>query len=174
MGTIRPMEQACLLIGVLCKDDDVLTSYMEGAKEFGAPALISPALPFHFTDYYTATMGAPLIRRFYLYGAGFDVESLADVKIRTNSLESEAAKTIDLGVERPLNLDPGYLTLSKLILASTKDNIHRIYHKKGLFVENTLFYRAKSYRPWPWTYPDYASQPYIDFLNRARNELLRS
>ena len=28
---------------------------------------------------------------------------------------------------RPLNLDPGYLTPAKLVLASTKDHAHRIY-----------------------------------------------
>lgn len=173
MGKIGRMETSCLIIGVLCNDDDTLVSYMEGLSEFGKPEIISPSIFFDFTDYYTSTMGAPLSRRFYLFPPGFDPETLPDIKIRTNELEEAAARDLDLGVERPINLDPGYMTLSKLILASTKDHAHRIYLRDGIFAEITLYYRAKTFQPGPYTFPDYASKTYINFLNNSRSHLLK-
>jgi hypothetical protein len=173
MGEVHAPERACLIVGVLCKDDGVLTSFMKKINDFGTPEIISGPIPFDFTNYYTPTMGAPLIRRFYLYSPGFQTETLPDIKIRTNALEAEAAARLDLGVKRPINLDPGYLTLSKLILASTKDHIHRIYLREGIYAEITLHYRNGTFRPGQWTFPDYASETYINFLNEARGELLQ-
>jgi hypothetical protein len=147
---------------------------MEKVKDFGTPEVISEAIPFDFTEYYVPSMGSPLIRRFYLYAPGFRTETLPDIKIRTNALEADAAARLDLGVPRPINLDPGYLTLSKLILASTKDHIHRIYLRDGIYAEITLHYRGGSYRPGQWTFPDYASDTYIRFLNEVRDKLLKN
>ncbi|MBU0753691.1 MAG: DUF4416 family protein [Planctomycetes bacterium] len=174
MGPLRNMERACLLLGVLCKDDDALTHYMKGVKDFGEALIISQVIAFDFTEYYTADMGSPLVRRFYLYPPGFDPASLPEIKLRTNAMETEAARTLDLGVSRPLNLDPGYLTLSKVILASTKDHMHRIYLRDGIYAECTLYYQHKTYRPWPWTFPDYASDTYIRFFNEIRVQALRT
>jgi hypothetical protein len=42
---------------------------------------------------------------------------------------------------RPLNLDPGYLTEAKLVLATTKDRNHRLYLDRGIFAEVTLCYQ---------------------------------
>jgi hypothetical protein len=113
-------------------------------------------------------MGSPLFRQFYLYTPPFNRERLPDVKLLTNRLEQEAAGQLDLGVERPLNLDPGYLSPSKLVLASTKDHAHRVYLRDGIYAEVTLYYQKKSYRSWPWTFPDYASETYIRIFNEAR------
>ena len=41
--------------------------------------------------------------------------------------KQEYARAAGHAEPRPLNLDPGYLTLAKLVLASTKDFAHRIY-----------------------------------------------
>ena len=72
------------------------------------------------------------------------------------------------GISRIINIDPGYLDLSKLILASTKDYKHRIYLTKGIYAEVTLFYQDKTFCPWEWTYPDYKTGEYIEIFNRIR------
>jgi hypothetical protein len=172
MGELRAPEKACLLVGVLCRDKDVLTEYCHCIKEFGDPCLASPLYDFDFTEYYHASMGAPLFRRFYLYPPGFAPETLADVKLRTNRIETEAAQDPSFKVARPLNLDPGYLTLGKLVLASTKDHSHRIYLRDGIFAEVTLHFRDKRYRAWPWTFPDFSSDRYSDFFLEARRRFL--
>jgi hypothetical protein len=73
--------------------------------------------------------------------------------------------------ERPLNLDPGYITLAKLVLASTKDHAHRIYLSQGIYAEITLNYRAGSWQPLPWTYPDYRRSDFQEFFTNCREYL---
>ncbi|MDD5512405.1 MAG: DUF4416 family protein [Candidatus Omnitrophica bacterium] len=70
--------------------------------------------------------------------------------------------------KRSINIDPGYLDMAKLVLATTKDFCHRIYLGSGIFGEVTLVYRKDSFQPWEWTYPDYRSREYIETFNRIR------
>ncbi|MDZ4819425.1 MAG: DUF4416 family protein [Planctomycetota bacterium] len=72
---------------------------------------------------------------------------------------------------RPLNLDPGYITAAKLVLASTKDHTHRIYLSQGIFAEITLFYRHKRWEHHEWTFPDYRREDYQAFFTSARKYL---
>ena len=171
MESIEKPEPAALLIGVISGDREFLGLCHEALERFGSPAATSPVLPFNFTRYYEKTMGTDLYRRFLIYPKGFRREELADLKILTGNLEKELGEKTHLSVPRPVNIDPGYLTPSKLILASTKDHAHRIYLGKGIYAEVTLRYQAGSFRGWPWTYPDYASKEYLEFFNGARNDL---
>ncbi|MFH1860257.1 MAG: DUF4416 family protein, partial [bacterium] len=88
----------------------------------------------------------------------------ARIKILTNSIEQEF---IDKD-KRRINLDPGYLNTAKLVLATTKDNSHRIYIGNGIYVEITLRFIAKTFRKMEWTYTDYQTQDYIEIFNSVR------
>jgi hypothetical protein len=73
-----------------------------------------------------------------------DPGRLAEIKRLTNEWEAEYAALEIHPEPRPLNLDPGYITAAKLVLASTKDQGHRIYLRDGIFAEVTLrFVRGK-------------------------------
>ena len=72
--------------------------------------------------------------------------------------------------KRRVNLDPGYLLLSRLVLSTFKDFAHRIYLGRGVFAEVTLIFREGSFRPLPWTYPDYAAPETIALFNKARED----
>jgi hypothetical protein len=72
-----------------------------------------------------------------------------------------------------LNLDPGYLTAAKLVLASTKDHAHRIYLRGGVYAEVTLNFRAGQWQMLPWTYPDYRRDDYQSFFTTCRELLMR-
>ena len=72
-----------------------------------------------------------------------------------------------------MNLDPGYVTVSKLVLASAKDFAHRIYLADGIYSEVTLTYVHGVWRSHPYTFPDYASGRYDGFLTAARESLRR-
>ena len=74
---------------------------------------------------------------------------------------------------RPLNLDPGYITAAKLVLASTKDHAHRIYLQDGIYAEVTLAYRHRAWQPLEWTYPDYRRADFQEFFTRCREFLLQ-
>ena len=74
----------------------------------------------------------------------------------------------DTTVKRPVNLDPGYLEHSKVILASTKNFYHRMYLCRGIFGEVTMHFRNGAYEFFPWTYPDYKSPEYQKFFLELR------
>jgi hypothetical protein len=70
-----------------------------------------------------------------------------------------------------MNLDPGYIAPSKLVLASTKDYSHRIHLSDGIYAEVTLLYSRGRWKELEWTYPDYRTVAYHDFFTRVRTRL---
>ena len=101
-----------------------------------------------------------------------DPAALAEIKRQTNEWEAEYAALGRHPEPRPLNLDPGYITPAKLVLASTKDHAHRIYLRDGIYAEVTLAYRQRQWQPLEWTYPDYRRDDYQRFFSECRNWLL--
>jgi hypothetical protein len=137
-------------------------------EQFGPVALASQMFDFNQTRYYEATMGPGLRKQFLAFGELIDPERLAGIKRQTIALEAELAQTGRHSEPRPLNLDPGLLSLGKFCLATTKDQQHRIYLRDGIFAEVTLRYQDGAFEPWPWTYADYQEKGVRQFLNEAR------
>jgi hypothetical protein len=135
---------------------------------FGPIGLASERFDFHQTSYYEATMGAGLRKQFLVLRDLRALDELARVKLLTNDLERQLALTATYAEPRPLNLDPGLLTLGKFMLATTKDQAHRIYLRDGIYGEVTLRFRAGAFEPWPWTYADYREPHVRAFLTQAR------
>ena len=135
--------------------------------------LASPRYDFGETDYYEPTMGAGLQKCFFAFERLGDPGSLAERKIETNDWESEYATRREHAEPRPLNLDPGYLTPAKLVLASTKDHAHRIYLARGIFAEVTLYYKDRRWQSRDWTFPDYRRGDYQQFFSQCRDYLRR-
>ena len=137
-------------------------------REFGPAALVSFFYDFNQTRYYEATMGPGLRKHFLAFQDLVAPDSLPAVKHSTNALEQDLAAAGCYPESRPLNLDPGLLTLSKFLLATTKDQAHRVYLRDGIYAEVTLRFRAGAFEPWPWTYPDYRQPGVRAFLKDAR------
>ena len=72
---------------------------------------------------------------------------------------------------RKINLDPGLLSLSSLILATTKNNVHRIPLQKGIYGEVTLMYVNREYQTLPWTYADYRTPAFHEIFKEMRTLL---
>ena len=89
------------------------------------------------------------------------------IKLATNALEEEFSRNHDFAV-RPLNLDPGYICGSKLVLASTKDRSQRLYVGGGIYVEITLEFRQHRFHPVETTYSDYRTPQYIGYFTEVR------
>jgi len=176
VAEILPAEPAKLIVGALSGFPHAFEAARERLVErFGPVDIESEPIPFTFTDYYREQMGPGLLRKFFAFAELIDPASLPDVKIWTNRLEGELGPRISAAVPRPVNLDPGYITPAKLVLASAKDFSHRVYLRDGIYAEVTLHYeRGGTFRSYPWTFPDYASCPdYHRFLLQARDACLR-
>lgn len=165
MGKAIRHQPVKLIVGFIFKDPRLLDKAKKTlSKHFQETDFESVPLDFNYTDYYEKELGKDLKKVFVSFKKLVLPESLAKIKILTNGLESR----LSTGNKRLINIDPGYLELSKLVLATTKDFTHRIYLGSGIFAEGTLFYENKSFRPRAWTYPDYRTQEYINIFNQIR------
>jgi hypothetical protein len=172
MGDINNPKPALLLFAVSSRYDEALAWAQQRASEqFGPLQAQSPTFEFVETDSYQTTMGTNLKKQFLTFQNLIDPGSLPEIKRWTNEWELQYARENSYFEPRPLNLDPGYLTLAKLVLASTKDHAHRIYLQDGIYAEVTLNYRHGGWEPSDWTFPDYRRQDYQEFFSRCRQYL---
>lgn len=158
-----------LFVGIFGQDQSLfeeISKIME--RKFGPICGRSELFDFIHTDYYTEEMGPNLKKIFYVFERPIPPQKLVDIKLYTNRLEARFSKKEKGIMRRQVNLDPGYLSLNKVVLASTKDYSHRLYLGKGIYGEVTLFYKDKIFNPFPWTYPDYKTAGYINFFNQMR------
>lgn len=154
-----------LFTGILFHHDTDLQTIREAFTEhYGSPDLETGPFPFKNTVYYSE-IGTDLKKYFFSFDELIDRESIAEIKNFSNRLEKKMSK----GSQRQVNIDPGYLTLSNVFLASCKDYYHRVYIGKGVFLENEYRYTDKNFRFWPWTYPDYQQKSYLDFFLQLRS-----
>ena len=169
MGIVKEPEPVMMFCGAIVApgvDRDALWEELE--REFGLIETASDYIPFDSTDYYRDEMGEKLEKVFFAFEDLVPPDRLPDIKLRTNEIElRHAADTAP--VRRAVNLDPGYIELAKMVLATTKNNYHRIYLRDGMYAEVTLKFTNNSFRPFDWTYPDYRTDAYIDFFNNLRS-----
>ena len=165
MGTARE-PVAVKLIASLLAGDPALIEEVKGmlATTFGPLDFESELLPFDHTDYYTPEFGPGLQRQIVTFERLVDPGELPAVKRQTNDMEWSLAQD----GRRQVNVDPGYVSLGKMVLASTKNHAHRLYLGQGIYGEGTLTYQQGHFRPWPWTYPDYASDSYCALFEQIR------
>ena len=168
MGDISLPEKAVIFCGVLYnrvfqKDDieNILRKY------FGNIILRSEIFEFTETSYYNDEMGKPIFRVYYAFDHLIDMDRIVECKILGNWIENEYF-LYDNG-KRAVNIDPGYLNLAKVVLATTKNFQHRIYLRNGIYSEVTLRWRRGSFSEWEWTYKDYKREESIRFFNELRN-----
>ena len=181
MWQLKDPEPVKLIIGILAANQDCLQAAIEAlTSEFGKADLISDTWPFTQTDYYNKETGENILRRFVTIEKLIDIVKLAKIKHKTNKLEQKLArhlcgglaKKLNPDLSRPVNLDPGVIEPSKLILATTKNYSHRIYIGKKMFAEVTLVFDRGAWCPLPYTYPDYKLKCYHDFFDKVRARLL--
>jgi hypothetical protein len=169
MGRLHHPDPVQLVVAAFSRHDDALQWARDRLeREFGPVEWTSPRYPFVQTEYYAATMGSGLWKYLLVFANWIEAERLRECKLVTNQLEAELAELGRFAEPRPVNLDPGILSLGKFQLASTKDQAHRVYVGRGIFVETTLRYEAGAFEPWPWTYADYRTEHVRAFLATAR------
>jgi hypothetical protein len=169
MADPRPHPPVLLVVAAFSRHAEALAWARERLELiYGPVVLSSPTYDFRQTSYYETTMGPGLQKGFLVFRDLVAPDHLPEVKQQTNALELEAARSGLYRELRPLNLDPGLLSLGKFMLASTKDQAHRLYLRNGIFAEVTLRFQAGCFEPWPWTYADYRLPEVRWFLGEAR------
>jgi hypothetical protein len=169
MGTVKMPQSVKLIVSAFAPCEALLNeAHRALVAEWGATDWESELLPFDHTTYYQREFGPGLVRRIWAFERLVDPGDLAAIKRRTNELEQRWA----VDGKRQVNLDPGYVSMAKLVLATTKNHGHRIYLGQGIYAEVTLQYRDGAYRPWPWSYPDYATAGYCRLFEGIRRRYI--
>jgi hypothetical protein len=157
-----------LFAGMLYHEEEYFRRAREELrKAFGEIAMESPPSAWEVSDYYREELGWPLARAFIFFREKIDPLALPGIKCTTNDLEAR----LSAEGRRTVNIDPGYMTLSKVVLASTKNYSHRLYIGKGVFAELSLVHVKGKYRPHLFTYSDYSSETSIKIFEEARRFL---
>jgi len=172
MGAIELPRPVLRLAAVFSRHADALHWARRKLVEAWGPICLEGE-PYAFTEtsYYDRSMGTGLQKQLLAFQTLADPAELADWKLAAGRWEEEYRRSSDATERRPLNIDPGYLTEAKLVLATTKNRDHRIYLRDGIFAEVTLYFRSGRWHGREWTYADYQRPEVHAFLLRCRQYL---
>jgi hypothetical protein len=174
LKSLSSPPSAVLFAAYLISDLELYASVLKDLCDRFGPILeeIKPQ-PFKETEYYSAEMGDGLSRGFIAFKSWFDPADLKRGKQAARLVEMKYGLDQTSGVHRRVNIDPGLITLSSIILSTSKNFSHRIYLGEGIFAEVTLLYHSKGWSELPWTYPDYKLPEVQTFLTVCRAHLHR-
>ena len=166
--SIRFREEAVFFTGCLFS----LTNIYDAARavlrrDLGNILLETPPFPWVHSDHYADELGTPLYKNFIFFDTVTDTSVLPDAKLKIMDIEQE----FSIEGKRQINIDPGYVSLAKVVLASRKNYSHRIYLGKLVFAELELIYKKGRFHPLPYTYTDYRDEANIVFFEEARGRL---
>jgi hypothetical protein len=165
MGTAAPAPPVKPIVALLAASPALLDAARATlAAELAAIELTSEPRRWTASTYYESEMGSEVWRQYVGLAGLMRPEDLAVLKRRSNALEARWCD--DAG--RKVNLDPGYVDLNRLVLASTKDAAHRVYLGQGIYAESTLRYVGGGFQTWPYTYADYGEPDALAFFNQVR------
>ena len=165
MGKISDPQPAKLFTAITYNDTGLLDRLKQVLeRHFGTSDYQSPSYPFKHTDYYRKEMGGGLEKYFISFEPLVDPGRLAEIKLTTNEIEGDFSGK----GKRRVNLDPGFLEMSKVVMATTKNFGHRIYLGRGVYGDLHLRYLGGKFNPMAWTYPDYREKIALSFFSEIR------
>jgi hypothetical protein len=172
MAEIKAFHRVKLVCGIMASKDDLFQRAEERLIGlYGTVDTRSPRFEFDLTDYYEPQMGKALKRGFLSFSRLIDPAGLSEIKLRTNELEKELRRDVGETL-RVVNLDPGYLTPSALIMATAKDFSHRVPLQNGIYGHLEFLFTKTGIRRLDWTYPDFGKEGYQRYFLELRKKYL--
>ncbi len=154
------------LITILFSDSEKLRiAINELENSFGEIDFQSEYFIFDSSDYYQEEMGSEIKRVFLSFLQLRPPDILVEAKKKSTEIEQKLA----VEGKRKVNIDPGYMDYSKLVLATHKGGGCKIYLKDGVWADLIMRYEKGRFLPFPWTFPDFASGRYSEVLLRIRS-----
>lgn len=171
MGLAQKFEKEKLIIGFIYNTKENFEKALKiMVDKFGNFDFETDEFSFteEFSSYYDDEIGGEAKRKILSFERLVNPEDQADIKTFTNAIEAE----FSIDGNRKVNLDPGFLSHGRLLLATTKKTGFRIPLKNGIYTELTLFFARGAWQKLPWTYRDYQSERVQAFLSRVRKRYL--
>lgn len=133
--------------------------------------------PFDQSNYYEKELGKNLKRCLVGFKNIFEPHRLVELKELTTRLEHPSPLPSPTRGEgegkRVINVDPGYVDLFKVVLASGKGGGQKVALAKEVHAYTLLRYEKGEWYPFEWTYPDFKEPTYHKDLLEIRKRLKR-
>ena len=170
-NTVKPVKY---FAAILYRDKAALETALDQLTiEWSGVDYRSSAFAFNQTDYYQSEMGTDL-QRIIISFSGL---ALPDCLVTFKKLTDNIEQALSINFHRSVNIDPGYLDLFKVVLASHKARGNKLYLSDGVWADPTLYYEKGEFQTFPWTFPDFKDRRYDTVLLKIRKlykEALRS
>ncbi len=169
-------EKVTFFCGLIYREDlysiEEVLILLERVISIDSNPLIHEEKNCSLNEYYEKEMGERNgLKRIWVFSSTFDDRDFLLMKKKmTNLIEVEQREKFNME-GRPLNIDPGYIGLEQVVLATNKPYSHRIYFGEGIYGELTYQYLNKSWCTLPWTYPDYRLDKVLNLFEVARDQL---
>jgi len=173
MSKAKSFKKRKLITGLIASRPEVFHRTEDELQNlFGPIDTESSFFDFNYTDYYSKQMGGvPLNRKFLSFEELIKPERLSEIKITMNHLENKIKKSLH-SPHRIVNIDPGILNSSSLIMATVKDFAHRIPLRDGIYGHLELLFGKNDIRNLDWTYPDFKKGIYHSFFWKVRKKYI--
>lgn len=174
MGQTRPPLPVMLVAAISSRYETTFEWALERmVARWGPLWMTGERFDFAHTEFYQRTMGDGIKKQMFAFETLIDPGELSSIKLQSNEIEEEYNATHQHDWPRPINIDPGYITEAKLVLATVKNRDHRVYIGNRIYAEVTLSYYHHRWNGSRWTYPDYMTPENLEFFTKCRNELRR-
>ena len=169
MSELKPPDPVKPIAAVFSADRSAIGRAASRLEDILGPLDYAGAVAqFNQTEYYRPEMGWPLFKRFLSAEKLIDPVELVDIKHQCADYERETARD----GRRTVNVDPGYVSMLNVVLATGKRAAHRIYLGRGVWADLSLVYQNGRFCALDWTYPDYASDEALAAMSDIRQRYL--
>jgi len=167
MSAISPVTPVKSFVAILFSDANALNKAIAQLETvFSSIDYRSTPINFEHTNYYQAEMGSDLKRLLLGFTQLISPEQLIQFKHSCTAIEQGLAQNDN---KRRVNIDPGYLDLFKVVLASYKARGNKIYLGDGVWADPTLYYQGGRFHAFSWSFPDFKSGSYTQDLLHLRD-----
>lgn len=168
MARVQTPPPGRLIVSVIYNSIDGLADCLKlHEKQFGRVQFETIEIECSANRYHEE-MGQQLSRRFFSFEKMVDRESLPDIKATCHKIERQLGDQVDDYTFRTVNVDPGILTPTNLIMSSHREQGHRVYLGKGVFAEVTLIWARGRFTQLPWTNADFCDEEAIRLFTDCR------
>lgn len=156
------MTTGRLFFGIMFSDRGMLNNAVRDLTGlYGAATDESQEYGFdRFTSYYEKEMGKGLLKKLIVFNSRIGDSDLARIKNEAARIEN----AYSVRGRRKVNIDPGYISESKVVLASLKGRDFKKSLGNGVYAHEIFRAEKGILKPYFHTFKDYLEKDIISFL----------